>query len=172
MKVRTLLVGVALIGIVAFGCKKAEEGAQPESGDTATAATTSEIPGTTSPNDLNPVRAQSYIDDVTIGHEVAADGTIPTGKTGDDFAPGQKVNITMKVNNAPAGTAVKVVFYGPGEKKVGEETKQVATGATYLAFQQATKGWPKGDYRAEVWTGDEKVNTQEFQIVDRGKAGK
>jgi hypothetical protein len=27
-----------------------------------------------------------------------------------------------------------------------------------------------GDYRAEVWIGDEKVNTQQFQIVEASKA--
>jgi len=165
----TALLGLTLI--LAFGCKKTDEAATGTA-ETATAATTSEISGTQSPNDLNPVRAQSYIDDVSIGHEVAADGTIPAGKTGDDFAPGQPINITMQVKDAPAGTAVKVVFYGPGEKNVGEETKNVAGGEKFLAFKKDTKGWPKGDYRAEVWTGDEKVSTQQFQIVDAAKSGK
>ena len=36
----------------------------------------------------------------------------------------------------------------------------------------ATTSWAKGDYRAEVWIGDEKVNTQQFQIVDKSEAGK
>ena len=162
---------LALALVFAFGCKKTDEAATGTA-ESATAATTSEIAGTQSPNDLNPIRAQAYIDDVTIGHEVAADGTIPAGKTGDDFAPGQAVNITMQVKDAPAGTAVKVVFYGPGEKNVGEETKNVAGGEKFLAFKKDTAGWPKGDYRAEVWAGDEKVNTQQFQIVDAAGAGK
>lgn len=160
----------AILAVAPIACKKTDEVATGTA-ETATAASTTEIPGTQSPNDLNPMRAQSYIDDVTIGHEVAADGTIPTGKTGDDFAPGQKVNITMKINNAPAGTAVKVVWFGPGEKQVGEETKQT-TSATYLAFEKDTTGWPKGDYRADVFAGDEKVNSQQFQIVDAAGAGK
>lgn len=163
-----LLAAMLVVGTAA--CKKTDEVATGTA-ETATAASTSEIPGTQSPNDLNPVRAQSYVDDVTIGHEVGADGSIPTGKTGDDFAPGQKVNITMKIKDAPAGTAVKVVFYGPGEKQVGEETKQTA-GATYLAFEKDTTGWPKGDYRADIFAGDEKVNSQQFQIVDAAGAGK
>src|SRR4029079_11788382 len=128
---------IAVISALAFACKKTDEVATG-SGDTATAASTSEISGTSSPNDLNPVRAQSYIDDVTIGHEVAADGTIPAGKTGDNFVPGQKVNITMKLKDAPAGTAVKVVYFGPGEKQVGEETKQVKAGETFMVFTKDT----------------------------------
>ena len=165
----TVALGIALL--LTLGCKKTDE-ATTGTAETATAATTSELAGTQSPNDLNPVRAQAYIDSVTIGHEVGADGAIPTGKTGDDFAPGQPVHIAMQVKDAPAGTAVKVVFYGPGEKNVGEETKNIAGGEKFLAFQKDTTGWPKGDYRAEVWTGDEKVNTQQFQIVDAAGAGK
>jgi hypothetical protein len=160
---------VAIAATILPSCHKEESTASTET--TATAATTSEIPSTTSPNDLSPVKAQMFIDDVTIGHEVAADGTIPAGKTGDDFAPGETVNIAMKVNDAPAGSAVKVVFFGPGEKNLGDETKQT-TGAKFLTFQKSTKGWAKGDYRAEVWIGDEKVNTQQFQVVDAKNAGK
>ena len=171
MKLHALIVGLALTATLLGACKKTDE-TVTGTAETATAATTSEISGTQAPNDLNPVRAQMYIDDVTIGHEVAADGTVPAGKTGDDFAPGETVHIAMKVKDAPAGTAVKVVFFGPGEKNVGEETKTVAGGEKFLVFNKDTKGWPKGDYRADVFTGDEKVNSQQFQIVDAPKAGK
>ena len=45
--------------------------------------------------------------------------------------------------------------------------------ADVLAFHSADTGsWAKGDYRAEVWIGDEKVNQQQFQIVDAANAGK
>jgi hypothetical protein len=171
MDKRIMTAVFSMLLVAAVGCKKTEQ----ETGGTAevpTVATTQEQPGTASPNDLNPVAAQSYIDDVTIGHEVGADGTIPAGKTGDDFAPGEAVNIAMKVKDAPAGAAVKVVWYGPGETKINEENKNVPTGATTLAFSADSKGWAKGDYRAEVWIGDEKVNPQQFQIVPPAGAGK
>jgi hypothetical protein len=78
----------------------------------------------------------------------------------------------MEVGDAPAGSAVKVVWYGPGEKKVAEEQKTVQTGEHYMNFKAAdTASWPKGDYRAEVWIGDEKVNTQQFNVTDKSKAG-
>ena len=169
MKRLFFVVLVACVATLFASCHKEETAATTET--TATAASTSEIPSTTSPNDLSPVKAQMFIDDVTIGHEVGADGTIPAGKTGDDFAPGETVNIAMKVNDAPVGSAVKVVFFGPGEKNLGEETKQTS-GAKFLTFQKSTKGWAKGDYRADVFIGDEKVNTQQFQVVDAAGAGK
>jgi len=171
MRASTAVAAMTLVALFTYGCKKGDEVATGTA-ETATAASTSEISGTQSPNDLNPVRAQSFIDDVTIGHSVGADGAIPTGQTGDDFAPGQTIYLAMKVKDAPANTAVKVVYYGPGEKTVGEETKNVPSGATYMTFEKATKGWPKGDYRADVFAGDEKVNSQQFQVVDAAGAGK
>jgi hypothetical protein len=171
MKKKLLVVAFSVLLVASYGCKKTEQ----EMGGTAEVppvATTQEQAGTTSPTDLNPVAAQSYIDDVTIGHEVGADGTIPTGKTGDDFAPGQPIHVVVKVKDAPAASGVKVVWYGPGETKISEDDKQVAAGAKTLDFTADTKGWAKGDYRAEVWIGDEKVNTQQFQIVDAAGAGK
>ena len=168
---KPIVIAIATMALLTFACKKTDE-VVTGSAETATVASTSEIPGTASPNDLNPVRAQMFVDDFTIGHEVGADGMIPTGKTGDDFAPGQMVYLTMKVKDAPATTAVKAVFYGPGEKVVGEETKKVAGGEKFMTFTKGTKGWPKGDYRVDTFVGDEKVNSQQFQIVPPAGAGK
>jgi hypothetical protein len=112
------------------------------------------------------------VDDVTIGKKVGADGMIAMEDQGDDFAPGEKIFLTMNISDAAAGSSVKVDWYGPGETKIGEETKPIAAGAKYLTFEGDTTGWQKGDYRAEVWIGDEKVNTQQFQVVDASDAGK
>jgi outer membrane lipoprotein-sorting protein len=169
---RTKLILLLSLSVALFlgACK--QEGAEPEAG-APPEATTTEMAGTSSPSDVSPIAAQTWIDDVTIGHALGADGTIPTGRTGDDFAAGRPIHVAMRVGDAPAGSAVKIVWYGPNETKIGEEQKNVATGATTLAFSATnTKGWAKGDYRAEIWIGDEKVNTQQFQIVDAGKAGK
>ncbi len=160
--------------VAVMGCNKPEqmsEGATPDNGPTA--VSTQEIPGTSSPNDITPMTANAYIDNVTIGHAMAVDGTIPAGKTGDDFAPGQTVYLAMKVNDAPANAKVKVVWYGPGDAKIAEEEKNVNVGDKYMTFEaKDTKGWAKGDYRAEIWVGDENANTQHFNITDASKAGK
>jgi hypothetical protein len=165
-KILTLL--AVLIAAVAFVACGRDETATPPA-----ATTTVEQAGTTNPADVAPPVAQSWIDDVTIGHELAADGSMVTGKGGDDFAPGQPIYLTMEVGDAPPNSTVKVVWYGPNETKIGEENKPVVAGQKYLSFTAAdTKKWAKGDYRAEVWIGDEKVNTQQFQIVDAAGAGK
>jgi hypothetical protein len=165
-----------LICVVALaGACKSRERAEMATGSEPAVTQTQEkeAPGTSQPNDLNPVTAQTMIDDVTLGHRVAADGTIPAADQGDDFAPGQPIYLTMKVGDAPAGSEVKVAWYGPGEQKVKDQQKTVSAGQTYLTFKVPDTGsWQKGDYRAEIWIGDEKVNQQELNITDKTEAGK
>jgi hypothetical protein len=158
---------VLMAAVAVVGCGRDETAEPPAT------TTTVEQPGTSSPSDVAPVTAQTWLDDFTIGHEVGPDGMMVAGKGGDDFAPGQPIHLSMEVGDAPPNSTVKVVWYGPGETKIGEENKPVVAGQKYLAFTAAdTKSWAKGDYRAEVWIGDEKVNTQQFQIVDAAGAGK
>lgn len=156
---------------LAVGCKTQESAEVDDADDTATMTSEQEQAGVDTPGDLNPVEAQTMIDDVTIGKQAGADGMIAAENQGDDFAPGETVYITMNAADAPASSAVKVVWYGPGETKINEEEKTVQSGSQYLTFQADTASWEKGDYRAEIWIGDEKVNTQQFQIVDAENAG-
>lgn len=158
---------------LAIGCAHKEGAEMDDKDDTATQVSETEKAGVNQPGDLNPVEAQTMIDDVTIGHAVGADGTIAADQQGDDFAPGETVYVAMEVGDTPAGSAVRVDWYGPGEQKVSQETKTVTAGEHNMSFAaKDTASWKKGDYRAEVWVGDEKVNTQQFQIVDKADAGK
>jgi hypothetical protein len=173
MRNRILALTVAALLPFAFACKAREGAEADDTSDTATQATPGEIAGTNQPSDLNPVEAQTMVDDVTIGKALGADGTIPMEAQGDDFAPGDSVYVAMDLGDTPAGSEVKVMWFGPGETKIGEEQKTVATGTSTLSFQAAdTSSWQKGDYRAEVWIGDEKVNQQTFNIVDADDAGR
>ena len=161
-----LMATLVVLAIFAAGCREEASEARPE-------ATTKEVPGVGNPSDVSPVNAQQWVDDVTIGHELAADGSVTAGQGGDDFAPGQTVHLAMDVDDAPENTAIKVVWYGPNETKINEETKNVTPNQKYMTFSASnTSSWAKGDYRAEVWVGDEKVNQQQFQIVDKEEAGR
>jgi len=174
MNAKKMLVLLLLLMLpLAIACGPKEKAESDDPDDTATTTTEQEKAGVDQPGDLNPVEAQTMIDDVTIGHSTAADGSIAADQQGDDFAPGEEIHVSMEVGDTPVGSAVKVVWFGPGETRIDEETKTVNTGDHYLAFQSKdSTSWAKGDYRAEVWIGDEKVNTQQFQIVDAAGAGK
>lgn len=173
MKVTKLLSPLMLLALTtAIACGPKEQATTDEPENTAPVVSETEKPGTDQPGDLNPVEAQTMVDDVTIGKSTAADGSIAPDQQGDDFAPGQAINLSMEVGDTPAGSAVKVVWFGPGETRIGEDTKTVNAGDHFISFKSGDTGtWAKGDYRAEVWIGDEKVNTQQFQIVDANDAG-
>lgn len=172
-KMLTLLLALFLPLAFACGPNETAETDDTDRSDTATTTSEQEQPGTEQPGDLNPVEAQMAIDDVTLGRGMNPDNTIPQDQQGDDFAPGETVHLSMEVGDTPAGSQVKVVWFGPGEARIGEETKPVNQGDKYLAFHSTdTASWEKGDYRAEVWIGDEKVNQQQFQIVDRDEASR
>src|SRR5687768_18485910 len=48
----------------------------------------------------------------------------------------------MEVDGTPAGSGVKVVWYGPGDTQVGEATRTVAAGEKYLTFESPrTRSW-------------------------------
>lgn len=171
-KVKNLTVLALCLALpLAVGCT--QKTAETESGEATPSTTESEVPGVSSTSDLSPATAQARIDDVTIGKTLAADGTITADQQGDDFAPGDTVHLSVGVGDTPAGSAVKVVWYGANETRVGEETKTVAAGDKVVTFSSGdTSTWAQGDYRAEIWLADEKVNTQQFQIVPPANAGK
>jgi hypothetical protein len=162
-----LLLAGCLVPLVA--CETRSEYAETE--EATPAVTEDEVEGVGSESDLSPATAQARIDDVTIGENVGADGSIPADAVTDDFAPGTEVNLAMEVGDTPAGSAVRVVWLSEADVELHQETKTIAGGAQYLSFQVDTDNWEMGDYRAEVWIGDERVNTQHFQIVEADRAG-
>src|SRR5690349_25133795 len=140
MRKHLISLAILMIALFGFACGRDETAEPPAT------TTTVEQPGTTSPSDVAPVTAQTWIDDVTIGSELAADGAMATGKTGDDFAPGQPIHISMEVGDAPPNSSVKVVWYGPNETKIVEENQPVLAGQEYLNFHTTdTQRWTQKD---------------------------
>ena len=130
-----------------------------------------EKPGISQPGDVSPPVAQAMVDDVNLGTAVAADGQIPAKSRTDSFVPGEVIHLTMDVSDATPGTIVKVVWFGPEDQRIGEQRETVSSGASTLKFtKDGTKAWKAGDYRAEVWVGDEKVNDERFNIVSARSA--
>src|SRR3954447_9337949 len=133
LKLTAVLLAMALP--LAVGCKSKEAAEVDDRDDTATSVTEAEKTGVNQPGDLNPVEAQTMVDDVTIGKSVGADGTIAADQQGDDFAPGDTVPVAMEVGDTPADSKIKVVWYGPGETRIGDETKTVKAGDHYINFE-------------------------------------
>jgi hypothetical protein len=145
----------------------------PGVADDKSPASEKEKPGISMAGDVSPPVAQAMVDDVNLGTAVAADGQIPAKSRTDDFVPGEDIYLTMDVSDAAPGTTVKVVWFGPDEQRIGEQRAKVSSGDSTLKFvKDGTTAWKPGDYRAEVWVGDEKVNDERFNIVSARSASK
>ncbi|HYG65044.1 MAG TPA: hypothetical protein VEL74_20850 [Thermoanaerobaculia bacterium] len=183
---KLLILLMILVLPLAIACGR--EGAETENAnDVTTGATEQEQAGVEGTSDVSPMTAEMAIDDIVVGSGLAPDGTIASESREDDFTPGEDVYVAMEVGDVPAGSAVKVVWYqnaggqtqddnaaagdattDKGGTQVGEETKTVTAGQSYLNFQAPSTGsWTLGDYRVEVWYGDEKVAEEQFQIVEQ-----
>lgn len=120
---------------------------------------------------MTPSQAKSAIGDVTIGHQVGADGTIAGDQKGNNFTAGQPVFIAFKIGKAPAGTPVTIGWFGPDGQQIASDQKMVSSGESALTFSaKDTSGWGAGDYHADISVGGQKVDTERFSIVAAEKA--
>jgi hypothetical protein len=114
--------------------------------------------------DPSAIRAEMWLDDFQVGS--TAEGAETITETKDDFAPGELVAVSMAVEDAPQGATVMTYWYGPNDQALGYEMKEVTGQEQRLSFtQENTRDWQPGQYRAEIWVGDEKVNEQEFEVT-------
>jgi hypothetical protein len=167
---------VAAMPLAVGGCGSHEEAASTPAPAVAPAPAPAETtPATTDAGkgDAAATKPKNAISDVTVGHQLAADGSIAPKEKGKDFQPGQIVYIAFKAGDAPAGTVIHIAWVGPNGQDLGGEDKPVAAGQTYMNFAAAkTNGWGLGDYHADLSTGGEKADTAHFSIVNAKKADK
>jgi len=111
-----------------------------------------------------PAPAPASIADLKIGIAASPDTAIAEAK--QEFAPGEPIQLSMDIQGAGAGTTVTTYWYGPDNRRLAYETKTVAPDQQHLRFtQDNTADWKEGEYRAEVWIGDNKAQEQSFQIA-------
>ena len=115
---------------------------------------------------MSPSQAKAAIGEVTLGHQVGADGTIAGDQKGNLFTAGQPVFISFMIGKAPAGTPVTVDWYGPNNQQLGNEPKVVSRGESVMtASAKDTTAWAPGDYHVDVSVGGQKVDAERFSVV-------
>lgn len=111
-----------------------------------------------------PEPAPAALGAVTLGTASGPDAAIT--ETKQEFAPGEPIHLSMELLGAGAGTTVTTYWYGPEGRRLAYETKSVAPAQQRLHFtQDNTADWAAGQYRTEVWIGDNKVREQSFEIA-------
>lgn len=163
-----LLCAMALVGLLATGgCKPSDDGGAASTGEGAEASPA----GTPRGEAAGPLEAQLWIDDVRIGHQVDPDGAIPIAQQGDEFAPGERVYVSMDVSDAPEYSAVHVVFEDAAGETVAEDEKKVPAEARRLYFDSGdTTHWQPGAYRVILAVDGEAVAEQELTLTGRPAA--
>ncbi|MGH9869516.1 MAG: hypothetical protein ACREAA_15290 [Candidatus Polarisedimenticolia bacterium] len=163
MRMGKVIAGFCLT-LLCVGCdfmrSDVEEGA-------TTTTSASEIPGTHSPGDLNPITAAQWVDHVKIGRKVDAGGEVPQVDVTDTFGADERIHVSMEVTDAPSGSvvAVTVVNKTTGQR-VWSQQKSVEAGRSHLNFNLNASELGPGGYGAEVRVGDEQVALRPFVVND------
>ena len=160
---RTLLLGVLAVALTCFGCHLGQSGVE-EGATTGTAD--GEIPGTRSPNDLDPITAELWIDDVRVGRGLDINGQVPIADVTDTFSEKATIHVSMEVTDAPAGSMVMMTVSDPAGVRLWSEEKPVSPGLSHLSFSLSGSELGPGDYRAELIVGDELVKSRSFLVKD------
>lgn len=144
--------------IAATACQREPAKAPP-------VAPTAEMPSTTAAADISPITAQSYVDDIRFAPGARRASTTQFAFDANTFLVPEPVTLGMTVKDVPAGTAVKVIWYGP-KGRMNAETKHVRARDERLEFAtRETSAWGVGKGRAEVWVGDEKIADLDFELA-------
>jgi len=138
----------AAVSIAAAGCHSQDQAAADNNGV------------------MSPSQAKAAIGEVTLGHQVGADGTIAGDQKGNRFTGGQPVFVSFMIGKAPAGTPVTVDWYGSNGPQLGSDQKMVSRGESVMTFNaKDTSAWAPGDYHVDISVGGQKVDTERFSVV-------
>lgn len=157
--------GTVLAALLFAGCAKEPKRAERDSDTTTPTVTETERPGSAAPSDITPITAAVRISDLKVGTALDAEGKVAENQ--DNLKAGDAIHASIAVGDVGAGSKVKAVWLGPDDVRIFDETKEVAVGVAFLAFHApSTRGWAAGDYKVEIYLGDELASSESFDIVE------
>ncbi len=117
-----------------------------------------------------PLEKPTLVEAVSIGKGTSRDGTVPSET--DSFAPGELIVVTMKLKDAPKGSAGEVIWFEAGakRKRIARDRKDIPVDAKSVTFQSPdTSKWKPGSYRVEAWMGGDQAADKKFTIAKKKK---
>src|ERR1700686_5514036 len=72
------------------------------------------------------IRPVAPIEKALLGAQLGPDGTV--SQETDHFEPGQTGYLTLRLHDSPVGLKTNAVWYGPGEKIISSEQKEMNGG--------------------------------------------
>lgn len=165
----TIAAGTALAVLLLAGCAKEPKRAERDPDTTTPAVTETERAGSAAPSDITAITAAVRISDLKVGTALDAQGAVAENQ--DNLNAGDAIHASIAVGDVGAGSAVKAVWLGPQDVRIFDETKTVAAGMAFLAFHAPSTGdWAAGNYKVEIYLGDELASSESFDIVE-GRPG-
>lgn len=109
--------------------------------------------------------ARQWVGDIKLGSGTDPTAVLAATAAEPTFRAGEPVHVVTEVQNAPSHTPISVVWVGPDNQKVRKEVNWTRAGQKELAFTApTTTAWKSGEYRAELWVADKKVQQAQFDI--------
>lgn len=166
MRTSTIIAaGTALAALLFAGCAKEPKRAERDSDKTTPTVTETERPGSAAPSDITPITAAVRISDLRVDTALDAEGKVAENQ--DNLNAGDAIHASIAVGDVGAGSKVKAVWLGPEGVRLFDETKEVAAGVAFLAFHApSTRAWAAGDYKVEIYLGDELASSESFDIAE------
>jgi hypothetical protein len=106
------------------------------------------------------IRPVAPIEKALLGSQLGLDGAV--SQESDQFEPGQTVYLTLRLRDSPVGLKTNAVWYGPGQKTISSEQKEMK-GAKIATFALTAK-LPPGKYRVEGHWGGNLAADKSFEI--------
>lgn len=170
MRIVGLMVSVLLL--LAPACAQRREAPQqgnpPPQDTTTTAASTTALTTTlsTAPPTVDtviPLSETRFLERAAVGQKLGADGMVDTELT--TLKRSQPIYASVRAKEVPAGLVARVVWFGPGDKKIAEEQLPVPPDTRFVTFQaKNARTWKAGTYGVQVWLGGDNVYEQEFRL--------
>jgi hypothetical protein len=104
-----------------------------------------------------------WVSSVRLGREINAEGGVPIGSASSTFRTGEPIYIAMEIDERPPQGDVRVVWFGPTNNQIGEDTRQVQPD-TVINFRAPDGINQPGEYRVDVMAGNALVKTERFTI--------
>lgn len=106
------------------------------------------------------IRPVAPIEKSLLGAKLGPDGAV--SEETDHFEPGQTVYLTLRLHDSPVGLKTNAVWYGPEQKMISSEQKEM-NGGKIATFALTAKLAP-GKYRVEGHWGGNLAADKSFEI--------
>jgi hypothetical protein len=109
-----------------------------------------------------------WISSVRLGSQLNQEGGVPLGQASSTYNVGEPVHVAMEVDRVPANGQVRVVWFGPTNEQIGEDTRQVMQADRVINFAAPAEAISQpGQYRVEVYANNQLVQTDNFTVEAR-----